>query len=91
MEYMSQLPNDKVPKLGTPGEKKRNIQLIYQLPKQDLSEEYCRSLTTPQMLQSFHTYKDRRDDEAMDIAFVQDNLKEDMVGVKYDYKSFSCG
>ncbi|XP_064628367.1 prickle planar cell polarity protein 3-A-like isoform X2 [Lineus longissimus] len=84
MEYMSQLPNDKVPKLGTPGEKKRNIQLIYQLPKQDLSEEYCRSLTTtkmttPQVLQSFHALKEKRDEEAMDIAFVQDNLKEDMV------------
>jgi len=36
-EYMDQLPNHKVPRLSSPGEKYRDIQLIYQLPKQDLS------------------------------------------------------
>ncbi|KAH3726299.1 hypothetical protein DPMN_052158 [Dreissena polymorpha] len=44
-EYMEQLPNHKVPKLNSPGEKYRDIQLIYQLPKQDLSRSEYFALT----------------------------------------------
>ena len=43
-EYMEQLDNNKIPRVGTAGEKYRDIQLIVQLPKQDLAEEYCKQL-----------------------------------------------
>jgi prickle len=38
---MRQLPPEKIPKLNTDGEKYRDLQLVYQLPKQDLSLKYC--------------------------------------------------
>ena len=43
-EYMRQLPSEKVPKVGSVGERYRNIQLNLQLPKQDLSTKYCTHL-----------------------------------------------
>ena len=33
-EYMDQLDNNKIPRVGLPGEKYRDIQLVVQLPKQ---------------------------------------------------------
>jgi hypothetical protein len=43
-EYMRQLPVEKVPKVGTVGERYRDRQLNLQLPKQDLSTKYCSHL-----------------------------------------------
>ncbi|KAK3583915.1 hypothetical protein CHS0354_033700 [Potamilus streckersoni] len=71
-EYMEQLPNHKMPRLGTPGEKYRDIQLIYQLPKQDLSEEYCRMLTNPSEVKEYEIFRELRDSVAMDIGSVKE-------------------
>ena len=43
-EYMRQLPVEKVPKVGSVGERYRDRQLNLQLPKQDLSTKYCTHL-----------------------------------------------
>ena len=43
-EYMRQLPVEKVPRLGSVGERYRDHQLGFQLPKQDLSAKYCTHL-----------------------------------------------
>ncbi|KAH8373028.1 hypothetical protein KR009_010550 [Drosophila setifemur] len=43
--YFSQLPDDKVPYVNSPGEKYRVKQLLYQLPPQDNEVRYCHSLS----------------------------------------------
>lgn len=40
--YFSRIPKNKIPKLGTVGEKYRMKQLIFQLPKQDMSVFFCK-------------------------------------------------
>ena len=68
---MEQLPNHKMPKLGSPGEKYRDIQLIYQLPKQDLSSDFCRMLETSTEVKEFRVFRELRDNIAMDIGVVK--------------------
>ena len=41
---MDQLPNHKVPRIGSAGERYRDLQLMRQLPRQDLSHEHCRMI-----------------------------------------------
>ncbi|XP_033148919.1 protein espinas [Drosophila busckii] len=43
--YFSQLPDDKVPYVNSPGEKYRVKQLLQQLPPQDNEVRYCHSLS----------------------------------------------
>ncbi|XP_064540303.1 protein espinas [Drosophila montana] len=43
--YFSQLPDDKVPYVNSPGEKYRVKQLLHQLPPQDNEVRYCHSLS----------------------------------------------
>ncbi len=42
--WMRQLPEEKVPRLDSDGEKYRELQLVYQMPKQDLDERHCHHL-----------------------------------------------
>ncbi len=76
---MEQLDNNKIPKIGTSGEKYRDMQLIIQLPKQDLSEEFAKNLKAPSQKKAFNDFRNMRDTLAMDIAYVKDYVKEDMV------------
>ncbi|KAL8575294.1 hypothetical protein ACOMHN_001839 [Nucella lapillus] len=69
-DYMQQLPKDKVPKAGTPGERYRDLQLIRQLPRQDMSDKYCHSLHDPQAIKEFRIFRELRDQVAMDIGKV---------------------
>ena len=68
---MEQLPNHKVPRLGSPGEKYRDIQLIYQLPKQDLSSDFCKMIQTPVEVKEYKVFRELRDNIAMDIGIVK--------------------
>lgn len=77
---MDQLDNNKIPRVGTPGEKYRDIQLIVQLPKQDLAEEYCKQLQNPSQKKSFEDFRTMRDSIAMDIARIN-HITEDMVSL----------
>ncbi|CAI9738390.1 planar cell polarity 3-A-like isoform X2 [Octopus vulgaris] len=67
-EYMDQLPNHKVPRISAQGERYRDLQLIYQLPRQDLSDKYCQSLESPSEFADFHEFRRLRDQIAMGIA-----------------------
>lgn len=78
-EYMQQLDNNKIPKVGSDGEKYRDKQLIVQLPKQDLAEQYCRHLKTSAQKQGFDDFCKMRDAEAMDIGYIKDSVRENMV------------
>ncbi|XP_014679419.1 PREDICTED: protein espinas-like [Priapulus caudatus] len=74
---MNQLPNHKVPRLDSPGEKYREKQLMVQLPRQDLSEAYCRYLEAGSR-RAFIDFVMVRNEMALDIAYVKDTLPTDM-------------
>lgn len=65
------MPVDKVPKIGTPGEKYREKQLAYQLPKQDLALSYCKHVEA-QHHNSYEDFVSARNEAALDIAYVKD-------------------
>ncbi|XP_041354774.1 prickle planar cell polarity protein 3-A-like isoform X2 [Gigantopelta aegis] len=72
-EYMDQLPNHKVPRIGSPGDKYRDMQLIYQLPKQDLAENYNKNLLDETEISEFNIFKDLRDQISMDIGYIKES------------------
>lgn len=76
---MQQLDNNKIPKIRSDGEKYRDMQLIVQLPKQDLSDQHCRHLKGQAQKQGFDDFCKMRDVEAIDIGFIKDSVKENMV------------
>ncbi|XP_071549330.1 prickle planar cell polarity protein 3-A isoform X2 [Panulirus ornatus] len=72
-DYMSCLPGHKVPRLGTPGEKARERQLMLQLPKQDLALAYTRHVE-PQHHTSFRDFIAARNDIALDIGIIKPHI-----------------
>lgn len=68
-EYMDGLENTKVPRLGSPGEHYRSLQLVVQLPKQDLSADHCRHLKLPASMSAFEEFCKLRESK-MDVASV---------------------
>ncbi|XP_078322633.1 prickle planar cell polarity protein 3-A-like isoform X2 [Crassostrea virginica] len=71
-EYMEQLPNHKIPLVGRPGERYRDVQIIRQLPKQDLSMEYCKMIHSSVEKKEYDIFRELRDSIAMDIGIVQE-------------------
>lgn len=67
-QYFKCLPSDKVPKLGTPGEKYRERQLMLQLPKQDLALAYTRHVDSAHQT-SYEDFIAARNDIACDIGY----------------------
>lgn len=65
--YFDTLPEDKVPKIGSTGERHREKQLAYQLPKQDLSLSYCKHIE-PQNQSSYEDFVAARNEIALDIG-----------------------
>ncbi|XP_034483974.1 prickle planar cell polarity protein 3-like isoform X3 [Drosophila innubila] len=69
--YFDQLPEEKVPRLGSEGARVREQQISYQLPKQDLSLEHCKHLEV-QHEASFEDFVTARNEIALDIAYIKD-------------------
>jgi prickle len=42
--FFENYPNNRIPKLGTYGEKWREKALMFQMPKQDIARDFCRYL-----------------------------------------------
>jgi len=70
-EFMNCWPPDKVPKRGSSGERWRERQLSFQLPRQDLALAYCRYVEA-QHHRSYQDFVAARNDIALDIAYVKD-------------------
>ena len=68
---MEELDNNKVPWIGREGEKYRDIQIIVQLPRQDLSQAHCRHLQAPDQRKAFDEFRQVRDATAMDVGVVK--------------------
>lgn len=60
-----------MPKIGSNGERYREKQLAYQLPKQDLALAYCKHVE-PQHHSSYDDFVGGRNEIALDIAYVKD-------------------
>lgn len=62
-----------MPKINTPGEQYREQQLAFQWPKQDLALAYCNHIE-PQNTASYEDFVAGRNEIALDIAYVKDNI-----------------
>ncbi|CAB3374831.1 Hypothetical predicted protein [Cloeon dipterum] len=71
-KYFSTLPASKVPKLGTPGERYRDRQLLLQLPKQDLALAYCKHVDSVHHA-SYEDFVTARNEIALDIGYIKVN------------------
>lgn len=60
-----------MPKIDTIGEKYREKQISYQLPKQDLALSYCKHIE-PQHNASYEDFVTARNELALDIGYVTD-------------------
>jgi PET Domain len=76
---MQQLDNNKIPRLGSVGKKYHDTQLVIQLPRHDLSTDFCRHLKNSSQTESFLEFRKTRDDEALDISRVIASVKENSV------------
>ncbi|XP_067133166.1 four and a half LIM domains protein 2-like [Centruroides vittatus] len=73
--YFMQIPSERVPRIGTSGEKYREKQIIKQLPKQDLSANFCKFLGK-EYQQHYADFICEREKTAMDIAYVKSGLEQ---------------
>ena len=78
---MNSLPNNQIPRLHTAGQKYRDRQLILQMPRQDLSEEFCKHILDAASTECFYQFIELRDEVAFATGRVKDYLKQDQVGV----------
>lgn len=69
--YFETLPEEKVPKIDSIGERYREKQIAYQLPKQDLALSYCKHIE-PQHNASYEDFVTARNELALDIGYVTD-------------------
>jgi prickle len=69
--YFDQLPQEKVPRIGSSGEKFRDKQLALQLPRQDLTINYCKHVDTEHRA-SYDDFIAARNEIALDVGFVRD-------------------
>lgn len=69
--YFDLLPLEKVPKIGANGEKYRDKQLLIQLPRQDLTINYCKHVDT-ECRASYDDFIAVRNELALDVGFVKD-------------------
>lgn len=65
------MPENKVPRINTPGVRFREQQLSYQWPKQDLALQYCNHIES-QNNASYEDFVVARNEIALDIAYVKD-------------------
>lgn len=80
-KYFLCLPSDKVPRKGTHGARAREVQLMLQLPRQDLALSYCQHISE-QDYDAFEAFVNQRNEHALDIGHVK-SLRRD--------KLASCG
>lgn len=78
--YFDKIPQEKVPKVGTSGERYRERQITYQLPKQDLSLDYCKHVE-PQHRASYEDFVAARNEIALDIGWYSQIIIFGRVGI----------
>jgi len=77
---MGQLDGDDVPMTSSAGARRRAVQLMTQLPAQDVAGAFCRQLGEDrQQLDAFDEFRRTRDADVMDVALVTSAIKHTAV------------
>ncbi len=77
--FFKEYPRNKIPLIGTPGEKFRQKLLVQQIPRQDISPEFCQHLKEKSALDSFNSYIKKRNEKYLDIGICLKNTKRILV------------
>ena len=77
--FFENFSDDRIPKLGTNGEKWREKALMYQMPKQDISKDFCKFLSTDLAQRKYNDYLENRNSNALDIGICHKNIYSDTV------------
>lgn len=86
--FFDNYPQDQIPRLGSHGEKWREKALMYQMPKQDISAEYCHFLETDEAREQYELLIKHRNEHALDIGICLMNSEEtDLVMKMNNFKS----
>ncbi len=73
-----------MPKLGTYGEKWREKALMYQMPKQDVSKEFCKFLKEePSHQKRYKDFIEERNSKALEIGICLKNKLPDTVNILF--------
>ena len=80
-EIYSLFFKDKIPKLGTQGEKWREKALMHQMPKQDISIDFCKFVTSDAAIRKYNEFIEIRNSNALDIGICFKNLYNDLVNI----------
>lgn len=67
LKYFAQLPSEDVPKVGYPGDQRRQQRLIAQLPKQDMAPLGCKNLSLGTVI-SLQDFIRNRNEDALDVG-----------------------
>jgi len=80
---MNQLETDDVPKTSSGGARRHVVQLMVQLPAQDLAARFCRQLGSDKQQQdAFDEFRRTRDAGVMDVAQVSAAIKHSAVRLR---------
>jgi prickle len=76
--FFENYPSNNVPKLGTYGEKWREKALMYQMPKQDISKEFCKFLKIDNE-KRYKEFVEERNSKALEIGICFKNKSNEIV------------
>lgn len=66
--FFDNYPQDQIPRLGSRGEKWREKALMFQMPKQDISQEHCHFLKNEDSVKNYQKFIEERNHNALDIG-----------------------
>lgn len=87
--YMCGLPEDKIPYVGSPGEKYRNRQLILQLPAHDSEAQYCNKLSEAEK-RELKLFNSQRKREALARGVVKQVTTEGLLCEEVSRRKNNC-
>jgi hypothetical protein len=67
--------------LGTQGEKWREKALMHQMPKQDISIDFCKFVASDSAIRKYNEFIEIRNSNALDIGICFKNLYNDLVNI----------
>jgi prickle len=82
--FFDKYPEDQIPRLGSHGEKWREKALMFQIPKQDISANYCSFLANDLAIERYQQFINERNEHALDIGvcFVNED-NQDLVNSRF--------
>ena len=80
--FFDNYPQDQIPRLGSHGEKWREKALMFQMPKQDISQDHCHFLKNEDAVKHYQKFIEERNHNALDIGLCLINSDDpDLVSI----------